>query len=116
MYLSELDKPLVKAFLEREANDFGSKNAGRFADYRMEKITEELAKYEGKTDFIHIISLSNAGCISRKLTISPPNGQWDIVAEINIYLCTCGIKEHWGNVEIKPMHYGKEINNAGNIK
>jgi hypothetical protein len=94
--ISATDLPLVQAFIEREARDFGAAPSD-FVSLRLEKIEEALAKLD-RADRIHFESLGNTGCLIRKLSIDPGEG-WDWKkGDVSIIFCMCGKLDHWGTV------------------
>ena len=96
MKIQERDLPIVKAFLEREALDYGNKVPQVFANFLLSEITEGLAQYEGKANYLILRSYGNAGCMNRSLILTP--SPWDSKGNVNVDLCTCGNPECWGTI------------------
>lgn len=101
MRIQEKDLPIVKAFLEREAMDYGNKVMQVFANFLLSKIEEGLAQYEGKANYLIINSHSNMGFVNRSVMLTP--NPWAFEGNVVVELCTCGKPECWGEI-IFPNH------------
>jgi len=93
--------PIVREFLRLEAGDFAHRliteyDINRWVGFRMDAIIRGLETYKGKADYIVINSYSNLGTVNRTLTLTAT--PWDMIGNVVIALCTCGMDNCWGTI------------------
>lgn len=110
--LTEKDSKLLRAFIETDTQDYAKHNgeksglnaAGeKYVEFIMKKIMSQIKKINKKFESIIIESHGNMGCVTRQLKLDTTGQWWKLgKADIQVSLCTCGEKKHWGRVTWTP--------------
>lgn len=113
MKIQDLDLPLVKEFIKREAQDFRHRlntqeKTNNWVDNLLSKINAGLSSEHGKANYLSIKSLSNVGLLNRQLVLTPD--PWGPKGMVVVTLCTCGNLECWGTISFPN---GKKIGKKG---
>lgn len=93
--LNVWDKDLIRAFVAREAKDYGINGAkdSDWIDNATVQIIKAIEKYPHAVS-CKIRSMGNSGCIIRTLQLDLQNGDWDKMQTSYITICSCGRLEH----------------------
>jgi hypothetical protein len=91
MELTQSNKNLIKAFIEREALDFTPNKDESWINKVCAKIYRQIKTIKNG-NYVSIQSFGQAGCFSRELKLDIYSGKAD--TNYFIKLCTCGRLEH----------------------
>ena len=96
MRVYEGDMPLIRAFIDREAQDFGGKD-DKWCEQVMNLVIEQSNKIsEEEADYLYITSYYNVGLVNRELRLSVRTDKVDYkkAKDYEIMLCPCGKLNH----------------------
>lgn len=101
--VGKISHPILKAFLEAEAKEFGlmGKERREWVRFRLRKIEEEIGKKQKRFENFQIKSFGNAGAEIRRFECSPTDKWYGTKRCVEVALCTCGKNKHWGRMTLK---------------
>lgn len=103
--LQQKDAQLIKAFITREAEDYGGRKDINWIEDAYKQVITTIEKVE-TTIHCKIRSMGNAGVITRTLSLDINNSSaWDkyeTSTNMEIVLCSCGNLDHLLKVSNTP--------------